>query len=66
MVPAYARPAHVRLRDKLERIAAWNEISGLNPRIEGDRSLGIVTSGVATVHVREAAPQATVLQLTAT
>ena len=66
MVPAYARPAHVRLRDKLERIAAWNEISGLNPRIEGDRSLGIVTSGVATVHVREAAPQATVLQLTVT
>lgn len=66
MIPAYARPAHVRLRDKLERIAAWNEISRLNPRIDGDRRLGIVTSGVSTVHVREAAPQAAVLQLTVT
>ncbi len=66
MIPAYARPAHARLREKLARIAAWNETSGLNLRVDGDRSLGIVTSGVATVHAREVAPRASLLQLTVT
>ena len=30
MIPAYARPAHRRLRAKLAEIAAWNETSDLN------------------------------------
>jgi indolepyruvate ferredoxin oxidoreductase alpha subunit len=63
MIPAYARPAHRRLRQKLAEIAAWNETGGLNRVYEGSRALGIVTSGVTTVHVREAAPEASVLKL---
>ncbi len=63
MIPAYARPAHRRLRRKLDQIAAWNETSGPNRRIEGDRSLGIIASGVAFMHAREAAPSASFLQL---
>ena len=63
MIPAYARPAHRRLREKLAQIAAWNETSGLNRVIEGDRGLGIITSGISYVHVREAAPEAAVLKL---
>jgi indolepyruvate ferredoxin oxidoreductase alpha subunit len=67
MIPAYARPAHRRLREKLSRIAAWNEQSDLNTVHEpldgnGD-GLGIVTSGVSFVHAREAAPQAKILKL---
>ncbi len=63
MIPAYARPAHKRLRDKLKEIKQWNESCTLNPIYEGDSSLGIITSGVSVMHSREAAPEAKVLKL---
>jgi len=63
MVPANARPAHRRLRAKLAEIAAWNETSPLNTIIAGQKSLGIVTSGISYVHVCEAAPEACILKL---
>ena len=63
MIPAYAQPAHWRLRAKLERIAAWNDKEGPNPIIEGDAALGIITSNITYQHVREAAPNARVLKL---
>ena len=66
MIPAYARPAHQRLRQKLNEIAAWNEASPLNRVIEGSRKLGLITSGVGFVHAREAAPEASVLKLAVT
>lgn len=63
MIPAYARPAHRRLRDKLDRIDRWNNDHGPNPTMDGDRALGIITSGVSFAHVRDAAPDAAVLKL---
>ncbi len=66
MVPAFARPAHRRLREKLEKIKEWNESAAINRIVEGDASLGIVTSGVCYLHVREAAPEAKVLKLALT
>jgi indolepyruvate ferredoxin oxidoreductase alpha subunit len=63
MVPANARPAHRRLREKLARILEWNEAEGPNRETNGDRSLGIITSGISFMHVREAAPEAAVLKL---
>ena len=63
MIPAHARPAHRRLREKLAKIAAWNEASELNRRMDGDGSLGIITSGVSYTHAREAAPEASILKL---
>jgi indolepyruvate ferredoxin oxidoreductase alpha subunit len=63
MIPAYARPAHRRLRAKLEEIAAWNETSDLNRLVAGDPSLGIITSSAAYLHAREAAPKAGFLKL---
>jgi indolepyruvate ferredoxin oxidoreductase alpha subunit len=63
MIPAYARPAHRRLRAKLHEIAEWAEGSDLNAVVEGTSALGIITSGVAYVHAREAAPDAAVLKL---
>jgi indolepyruvate ferredoxin oxidoreductase alpha subunit len=63
MVPGNAKPAHRRLRAKLAEIAAWNETSPLNTVIPGDTDLGIVTSGVSYLHVREAAPSASILKL---
>ncbi|MDR3675394.1 MAG: thiamine pyrophosphate-dependent enzyme [Acidobacteriota bacterium] len=63
MIPAYARPAHRRLREKLARIQEWNESEGPNRETGGDRSLGIITAGISFMHAREAAPEAAVLKL---
>ncbi len=63
MIPAFARPAHRRLRARLDSIRQWSEAGGASEEIEGDGELGIVTSGVSFVHAREAAPDASVLKL---
>jgi indolepyruvate ferredoxin oxidoreductase alpha subunit len=63
MIPAYAKPAHLRLRKKLAEMAAWNEQEGPNEVVEGSKKLGIITSGISFEHVREAAPEASVLKL---
>lgn len=63
MIPAYARPAHLRLRKTLAEIAVWNDEVGPNELVAGSASLGIIASGVAFQYVREAAPNASVLKL---
>lgn len=57
MIPAYAKPAHHRLRTKMEQIAAWNDAQGFNRIIPGTRELGIISSGIAAIHAQEAAPE---------
>jgi indolepyruvate ferredoxin oxidoreductase alpha subunit len=39
MIPAYARPAHLRLRAKLTEIAAWNETDGPTQVVDGEDDL---------------------------
>lgn len=63
MIPAYARPAHRRLRQKLAEIQEWNETCPLNRVVAGGRSLGIITSGISFMHALEAAPGASVFKL---
>lgn len=63
MIPAYAKPAHHRLRKKLEEIAAWNETSGLHRIHPGGPELGLIATGISAVHAREAAPEARLLVL---
>jgi len=63
LIPANARPAHRRLRQRLGQIAEWNETSQLNPIWDGGSDLGIIASGVAALHAREAAPDARLLKL---
>lgn len=59
MVPGHAKPAHLRLRQKLADIATWNNEEGPNKIIEGKSGeLGVVSSGVAFEHAYEAAPDA--------
>ncbi|NEX15051.1 MAG: hypothetical protein C1943_00060 [Halochromatium sp.] len=103
MIPAFAKPAHHRLRQKLAEIAAWNEAEGPvqeygseasdhvgdhvsdhvsdqlsdqlsdqggiqatdkignRPRVRNNEikpKLGIIATGVAAMHAREAAPDA--------
>lgn len=63
MIPAYARAAHRRLRQKLAEMQEWNETSPLNRVTAGSKVLGIITSGISYMHVREVAPEASVLKL---
>ncbi len=63
MIPGNARPAHRRLRQKLAELAQWNEEQGPNEQVSGESRLGIITSGVSFMHVREAAPEASLLKL---
>ncbi|MFO1475122.1 MAG: thiamine pyrophosphate-dependent enzyme [Verrucomicrobiota bacterium] len=63
MIPAYARPAHRRLRQKLAELAEWSETCPLNRIEPGSKSLGIIASGISCMHAREAAPDASFLKL---
>ena len=63
MVPGYARPAHRRLRQKLDEIRLWNDGQGPNRVEPRSRSLGVITAGISYHHVREAAPDASILKL---
>jgi len=63
LIPSNARPAHRRLRRKLEELADWSETTPLNHVIPGDKKLGLITSGVSYMHAREAAPEASFLKL---
>jgi len=75
MISAYVDVAHRKLRKKLDEIKAWNEGSLVNPVVEGEAAsgdqgqcvgaveLGIIASGIAYVHAREAAPRAGFLKL---
>jgi indolepyruvate ferredoxin oxidoreductase alpha subunit len=61
MIPAYAKPAHHKLRRKLAEIAAWNEAEGPRRLYDGDGTLGILATGIAAAHAREVAPDARLL-----
>jgi indolepyruvate ferredoxin oxidoreductase alpha subunit len=63
MIPAYARPAHARLRQKLRSLQTWYEGSPLNVWRVGGKALGIIANGVVARHAREAAPEASLLEL---
>ncbi|HSQ41551.1 MAG TPA: thiamine pyrophosphate-dependent enzyme [Fibrobacteraceae bacterium] len=64
MMPAFAKPAHRRLRSKLAEIQVWNETEapGLL-EIPGSKSLGIIAAGICVHHAQDAAPEASVLKL---
>ena len=63
MIPAYARPAHKKMRAKLAGIEEWNNAEGPNSVIGNSSTLGIIANGVAALHAIEAAPEAKVLKL---
>ncbi len=63
MVPGYARFRQPEVLARFERIQEWTEIASIN-RIEwGDRTIGIITSGVCYQYVKEACPGASVFKL---
>jgi indolepyruvate ferredoxin oxidoreductase, alpha subunit len=63
MVPGHAKPAHRRLRAKMAEMETWNNSQGPNRIEKHGSTLGIITAGISYHHVREAAPDASVLKL---
>lgn len=63
MVPAFARPAHRRLRQRLHDIEERNSASGPS-RILGkpNSKFGVVATGISAMHAAEALPEAEILQ----
>ena len=63
MIPANARKRHPMVEQRQRDIAAWAEKAPIN-RIEWrDRSVGVVTAGIAYQYAREVLPSASVLKL---
>jgi len=62
MIPAYARPAHLKLRKKLTDLAA-GDLPGAMVERRGSKALGVIANGVSVLHAREAAPEASLLAL---
>jgi indolepyruvate ferredoxin oxidoreductase alpha subunit len=63
MIPAFARSARHRLRLKLEALSTFSESCDLNRVEAGNPSIGIIASGIAIQHGREACPDASMLKL---
>jgi len=63
MVPAHARLRHPLMEERLVKLAAYAETLPLNQVIWGDRSLGVVTSGIAYQYAREIFPEASFFKL---
>jgi len=65
MVPALARAAHRRIVAKLHEIEDWacEAEAEMTFEKDGDKSIGIITSGISYMYVCDAAPEAGVLKL---
>lgn len=63
MVPAFARLRHPVVEERLQKLAAFAETTGLNRIEPGDDETGIIVSGVAYQYAREVFPNATCLKL---
>jgi indolepyruvate ferredoxin oxidoreductase alpha subunit len=63
MLPSNAKKRHVFVEDRLLRLKELAETTPMNQIIEGDKSIGFITSGISYQYVREAFPGAAVLKL---
>ena len=63
MVPANARPKHVVVEERTEKLSAFSETSDLNKVIMRGTDIGVITAGISYQYVEEALPNASVLKL---
>jgi len=62
-IPANARKMHSRVEARLRALEDWGCDSPLNRIEKGNKSLGIITSGISYQYVKEVHPEASVLKL---
>jgi indolepyruvate ferredoxin oxidoreductase alpha subunit len=63
MLPDFGKIRHVEIEERLLRLREFAETTPLNRVETGSADLGILTSGVAYQHVKEAFPDASILKL---
>lgn len=63
MLPTYARQRHPLMEERLVKLAEYAETFPLNQVVWGERSLGIVSSGIAYQYAREIFPEASFVKL---
>ncbi len=63
MVPSNARPRHPLMEERIQKLSSYVETFPRNEIILQDRSLGIISSGVAYQHAREVFQGASFLKL---
>ncbi len=63
MVPANARPKHIVVEERTEKLSAFSEKSDLNQVIMRGTDIGVITAGISYQYVEEALPDASVLKL---
>ncbi|NCB39914.1 MAG: indolepyruvate ferredoxin oxidoreductase subunit alpha, partial [Erysipelotrichia bacterium] len=63
VLPHNARNLHIKVEERQKKIAALGCNIEFNRIEEGDRSIGIITSGVSYCHAREIFPHASFLKL---
>lgn len=62
-VPAFARQHRVQMEERIKRLRGYAAETGYNRSEEGDKRLGIITSGVVYQYVKEVFPEFAVLKL---
>jgi indolepyruvate ferredoxin oxidoreductase alpha subunit len=63
MLPGNARRAHRILREKLAEIVEISASSAVAQQYSGAKELGVICSGISSMYVREAVPNASVLTI---
>ena len=66
VLPAHARVLHTVVEERLKKIAAYSELFRYNKIERGDKTLGIITSGVSYQYAKEVFPDASFLKLSLT
>ncbi|MDI6739585.1 MAG: indolepyruvate ferredoxin oxidoreductase subunit alpha [Candidatus Edwardsbacteria bacterium] len=65
-IPAHARKMHVKVEDRLRRLADYGETFPHNKVERGDKKLGIITSGISYQYAKDIFPDASFLKLALT
>ncbi len=63
MVPGNARRRHPLIEQRIQDLAAWAEIAGVNRVEPGNPAVGIITGGIAYQYAKEVLPEASYLKL---
>ncbi|MDD3880149.1 MAG: indolepyruvate ferredoxin oxidoreductase subunit alpha [Syntrophomonas sp.] len=63
MLPGFARLRHVEVEKRILQLKEYAETTELNRMEWGDKSIGIITSGVSYQYLREVMPEVSVLKL---
>ncbi len=66
VLPAHARLRHVYVEERMKKLGAYAEKFSFNRMEIGDKSIGIIASGISYQYAKEAMPEASFLKLSFT